>query len=83
MYTLFYFPRNASFAPHMLLAHLGVPYQLELVDRISAAQKSDAYLALNPTGRIPTLVDDQTVLFESAAICLYLSEKRAMVKSGV
>ena len=75
MYKLFYYPRNASWAPHLLLAELGVDYELILVDRKTQQQKSPDYLALNPSGRIPTLVDDQLVIFESAAICLYLCEK--------
>ncbi|MBQ4849671.1 glutathione S-transferase family protein [Pseudoalteromonas sp. MMG012] len=75
MYTLFYYPRNASLAPHFVLKALDVPFQLELVDRKKVAQKSAQYLRLNPTGRIPTLVDDDFVLCESAAICLYLCEK--------
>ncbi|OCQ22291.1 glutathione S-transferase [Pseudoalteromonas luteoviolacea] len=75
MYTLFYYPRNASLAPHFVLEALNVPYQLELVDRKKHAHKSAQYLRLNPTGRIPTLVDDDFVLFESGAICLYLAEK--------
>lgn len=75
MYTLFYYPCNASLAPHFVLKALNEPYQLELVDRKKHAQKSSQYLQLNPTGRIPTLVDDDFVLCESAAICLYLAEQ--------
>lgn len=75
MYKLFYYPRNASWAPHLLLEEMGVNYELVLVDRKSNAQKSKEYLALNPTGRIPTLVDDDLVIFESAAICLYLCDE--------
>lgn len=75
MYKLFYYPRNASWAPHMLLAELGVEYELVLVDRKSEAQKSADYLKLNPTGRIPTLVNGDQVIYESAAIALYLCEK--------
>ncbi|WP_440056313.1 glutathione S-transferase family protein (plasmid) [Pseudoalteromonas sp. T1lg65] len=74
MFTLFYFPRNASWAPHMVLKHLNVPYELVLIDRKTEQQKASEYLALNPTGRIPTLVDKELVLFESAAICLHLCE---------
>ena len=75
MYKLFYYPNNANLAPHMILEELGVPFELELVDRKSEAQKSADYLKLNPAGRIPTLVDGELVLFESPAICLYLAEK--------
>ncbi|MCP4431635.1 MAG: glutathione S-transferase family protein [Gammaproteobacteria bacterium] len=75
MYKLFYYPRNASWAPHMLLEEMGVDYELVLVDRKSEEQKSIKYLKLNPTGRIPTLVDGDSVIFESAAICLHLCDK--------
>ncbi|MCJ8339863.1 MAG: glutathione S-transferase family protein [Pseudomonadales bacterium] len=79
MYQLFYYPGNASMAPHFLLEELGVEYQLMLVDRKTQAQKSAEYLKLNPTGRIPTLVDTQggsdLVVFESSAICLHLLDK--------
>jgi glutathione S-transferase len=40
-----------------------------------ADSKKPEYLALNPNGRIPTLVDGDTVLFESMAINLYLAKK--------
>ncbi|WP_087017889.1 glutathione S-transferase family protein [Thaumasiovibrio subtropicus] len=75
MYTLYYYPRNANLAPHYLLRYMDLDYQLELVDRKSNAQKSAAYMKLNPSGRIPTLVDDDLVLFESPAICIYLCEQ--------
>ena len=75
MYQLFYYPNNASLAPHFVLEEIGVEFELKLVDRKSDAQKSAEYLKLNPAGRIPTLVDDSFVMFESPAICLYLAEQ--------
>lgn len=75
MYTLYYYPGNASLAPHFLLEEMAVPYQLALVDKKNNAQKSPEYLALNPAGRIPTLVDDGRAIFESAAICLHLCDQ--------
>jgi glutathione S-transferase len=75
VYKLFYYPRNASWAPHLVLAEMGVEFELVLVDRKSNQQKSSEYLALNPTGRIPTLSDNNQVIFESAAICLHLCEQ--------
>lgn len=64
-------------APHFMLEALGVAYELITVDRKSNAQKSSEYLALNPAGRIPTLVDvnlNDFVIFESPAICIHLAE---------
>jgi glutathione S-transferase len=69
---LHWFPGNASMAPHMLLEELGVPFELKLVDREKDAQHSPEYLALNPNGTIPVLVDGDLVLYETAAICLHL-----------
>lgn len=75
MIELHYFPDNASLAPHFLLAETQAHYELRLVDRESNAQKSKEYLKLNPAGRIPTLVHDDLVLFESPAICIYICEQ--------
>ncbi|MBC7414305.1 MAG: glutathione S-transferase N-terminal domain-containing protein [Herminiimonas sp.] len=74
MIELYYFPGNANLAPHILLEELGVPHRLVLVDRGVAAHKSAAYLELNPHGRLPTLVDGDLILFETAAICLHLAD---------
>ncbi len=61
-------------APHFILEELQVDFELVKVDRKTNAQKSSDYLALNPSGRIPTLVADDLVIFESAAICIHLAE---------
>jgi glutathione S-transferase len=74
MMQLHYYPGNASFAPHVLLEELGAPFELLYVDRSVSAQKSPAYLRLNPNGLIPVLVDGGLVLYETAAICLHLAD---------
>jgi glutathione S-transferase len=74
MITLHYHPSNASFTPHVLLHELGLPFELSLVDRAHDAQRSPAYLKLNPNGLIPVLVDGDLVLYETAAICLHLCD---------
>ena len=58
----------------MLLEEIGAPYELVLVDRTKDAHKSQEYLRLNPNGQIPVLVDGDLVLYETAAICLYLAD---------
>ena len=75
MYKLYYYPGNASMAPHMLLEELGVAYELILVDREKNAHQSAEYLKLNPNGRIPTLIDGELILYETAAICLHLVDR--------
>lgn len=74
MKTLFYYPGNASMAPHIVLEEIGQPFELRLVDRTHGAHKSADYLKLNPNGLIPVLADGDLVLYESAAICLHLAD---------
>ncbi len=75
MYQLYYYPSNASLAPHFLLEEIGAPHQLVLVDRSVDAHQSPEYRKLNPNARIPTLVDGDLVLWEAAAICLHLVDR--------
>jgi glutathione S-transferase len=74
MLQLHYSPSDASLAPHMLLEEIGAPFGLKLVDRSVNAQKSPAYLKLNPNGLIPVLEDGDLVLYETAAILLHLAD---------
>ncbi len=74
MLQLYYYPNNASLAPHLLLKEIQCPFELRLVDRNSQQQKSATYLAVNPQGKIPTLVIGDTIISESAAICIHLCE---------
>jgi glutathione S-transferase len=57
--------------------HLGVPLELEMVDLTKGASHTPTYLALNPTGRTPTLVDGDFKLWESNAIMNYIAGKTA------
>ncbi|WP_066269132.1 glutathione S-transferase family protein [Hydrogenophaga palleronii] len=67
-------PSTAAMVPHILLEDIGVPYERVWVDPQSGGHKTPAYLALNPNGLIPVLVDGDLVLYETAAICLHLSD---------
>jgi len=55
--------------------HLGIEVELVFLDFFKGELKSEAYLRLNPTGRIPTLEDEGLVLWESNAINKYLCGK--------
>ena len=60
------------------LEELGLPYQLRVVDLAAGEQTRAEFLALNPNGRIPVIVDHAAgdfVVFESGAILVYLAEK--------
>ncbi len=75
MYKLFYSPGSAAMAPHAALEETGAPHELVLVDMKSNAHKALDYLKLNPNGRVPTLVDGDQVVYESAAIMMHLADK--------
>jgi GST-like protein len=59
----------------ILLAELGWPFVLYLVNLGENEQKSPEFLAKNPNGKIPALVDEDVVVFESGAILEYLADK--------
>lgn len=60
------------------LEELGLPYNVKVLDLSQGEQRTPAFLALNPNGRIPALVDrdeDDFAVFESGACLIYLAEK--------
>jgi glutathione S-transferase len=58
-----------------MLEEMGEPYQLIEKSTRTDDLRSPEYLRLNPNARIPTLVDNDVVLWESMAINLYLAQK--------
>ena len=61
--------------PHIVLEEIGTPYQRQLVDLARAEHKSDAYLKINPHGKVPALAVDDAVLTENVAILTYLAKR--------
>ena len=60
------------------LEEMGLPYELHTLDLPQGPQKAPWFLAINPNGRIPAIVDreaDNFAVFESGAILVYLAEK--------
>jgi glutathione S-transferase len=58
-----------------LLEELGQPYTDVFLKKSAGELNTPAYRALNPMGRVPTLVDGSIVVHESAGICLYLADR--------
>ena len=75
MYRLYGSPSTASLVAHWMLLELGVPFEVEWLDFESKAQKSEAYLRLNPGGVVPTLVADDQAVSETGAILMLLAER--------
>jgi GST-like protein len=59
----------------LLLEELGLPYEPIPVDTRKGEQCAPDYLALNPNGKVPAIIDGNAVVFDSNAILLYLAEK--------
>lgn len=75
---LYYLPGACPLATHIALEWIGQPYEAEAVSR--QALKEPAFLALNPVGSVPVLVDDDMVLTQSSAILEYLADKYPAAK---
>lgn len=57
------------------LEELLVPYEYVMLDMDAQAHKQPEFLAINPMGRVPAIIDGDFQLWESGAILLYLAEK--------
>jgi glutathione S-transferase len=66
----------------VMLEECGATFDFVDVDLMSAEHRGDAYRALNPTARVPTLVDGDFVLWESNAILEYLAVKFPAARLG-
>jgi glutathione S-transferase len=73
---LYMHPMSSNARRARLVAkHLDLRIEEELVDLAKGAQRQAPYLAINPNGKVPTLVDGDLTLWECYAIMIYLSEK--------
>jgi glutathione S-transferase len=57
------------------LEELGCPYEFILLDMQAREHRQPAFLAINPFGKVPAIVDGDVTLWESGAILLYLAER--------
>lgn len=64
-----------SYKPRLLLELLNVDYEWVRVDLMQGEHKSPEYLALNPFGQVPVLVDNDTKLADAQAILVYLARQ--------
>ena len=76
MYTLYYAPGAASLVVHWLLIDLGLPHDLVKLDIAAREHKTPEYLALNPSGVVPTLLVDGKPMCEAAAMAVLLAEAK-------
>jgi len=75
MLTLYFTPGASSMAPHIALHEIGVPFDGIPVSLAKKEQRAPAFLAINPEGKVPTLLIDGRRLTEVAGILLYLAKR--------
>src|SRR5271154_2875504 len=74
MLKLYYSPGSCALASHIALQEAGAAYTAERIDFKSKQQSSAEYLAVNPKGRVPSLVTDRGILTETPAILAYVAQ---------
>lgn len=78
MIDLYTAPTPNGYKASVTLEELGLPYTVHAINLREQEQKNPEFLAMNPNGRIPVMLDrdaDDLVIFESGAIMVYLAEK--------
>ncbi|BDA68731.1 glutathione S-transferase domain-containing protein [Calothrix sp. PCC 7716] len=81
MLKLYAGARSRASIVQWYLEELSVPYELVMLDMAAAEHRQDAFLAINPFGKVPAIVDGDFKLWESGAILMYLAEKHAGITS--
>jgi glutathione S-transferase len=69
--------RTRAFRALWMAKEIGLDYEHVPIEIGDAGARSAEFLAINPNGRLPVIVDDGFVLFESLAITLYLAKKHS------
>jgi len=85
MIELYTAPTPNGWKASIMLEETGLEYQAITVNLSEGEQKKPEYLAINPNGRIPAIIDrdnDNFPVFESGAILVYLAEKTGMLMPG-
>ena len=78
MISLYTAPTPNGYKASVTLEELGLDYEVHIIDLLNNQQKSPTFLAINPNGRIPAIIDHGAgdfKVFESGAIMVYLAEK--------
>ncbi|MDB2386452.1 glutathione S-transferase family protein [Shewanella sp.] len=75
MITLYGVPSSRSLRVSWTLEALGLDWEYKFIDFSKGDNRQPDFLAINPSGKVPTLIDNGNVITESAAIAIFLAEK--------
>lgn len=78
--TLYYTPMSSSDSVHWAIEELGIPYHKVKVNLQAGDQKKPEFVKLNPNAKVPTLVEDDSPMFESLAMIIHLGQKYGRAK---
>lgn len=70
---LYYAPTACSIAPHIALEEIGVPFEARRIDLAAGEQTSEAFLRVNPLGRVPAMIIDGAAVTELPALLTYIA----------
>ncbi len=74
MLKLYYAPDTCALASHIVLEDAGAAYETVCIDFAKTEQRGSDYLAINPKGRVPSLVTDRGILTETPAILVFIAQ---------
>ncbi len=74
MLKLYFTPNTCALASHIALEQSGARYEAVRIDFGKSEQRAPAYLAINPKGRVPSLVSERGILTETPAILVYIAQ---------
>jgi len=75
MLTFYFAPGSSSMAPHIALHEVGAQFEARPISLKRKEQREPSYLAINPEGKVPTLLIDGKPLTEVAGILYYLARR--------
>jgi glutathione S-transferase len=80
MFKLYYAPGTCALASHIVLEEARAAYTTERLDFKANQQNSPEYLAINPKGRVPSLVTDRGILTETPAMLAFIAQSFPQAK---
>ncbi len=72
--VFYHAPNSRSGGARVLFEELGAPHEMHVLDLKAGEQRKEAYLAVNPLGKVPAIVHDGALVTEQGAIFIYLAD---------
>ena len=72
--TLYHSPNTRSTGARILMEEIGVPYDLHILNMTAGEQRSPAFLAVNPMGKVPTVTLGDAMVSEQVAVYIFLAD---------